>query len=217
MRISSAVAPEVAIYHRASTLDQDPTLAREELRAAARARGLTVGMEIEESGSGARSDRPGLQRVLDAARRGKVSAVIVWKLDRFGRSALDLLSNIRTLENSGVRFIAVTQGIDIHPEGDAMSRLILTVLAGVAEFERSLIIERTRLGLDKARRAGKRLGRPRQGTAPVAADVMGRRTAGESWSSIATALGCTIASARRACQNGATNAAAASVENQEAA
>jgi len=64
---------------------------------------------------------------------------MVWKLDRFGRSALDVLANIRDLDAAGVRFTATTQGIDIRPGGDAMSRLILGVLASVAEFERDLI------------------------------------------------------------------------------
>jgi DNA invertase Pin-like site-specific DNA recombinase len=68
-----------ALYHRVSTLDQEPTLARLGLRAA---------LQVEETGSGAPNDRPGLQRVMDAARRGDVDAVLVWKLDRFGRSAL---------------------------------------------------------------------------------------------------------------------------------
>jgi putative DNA-invertase from lambdoid prophage Rac len=192
----------VGLYHRASTVDQDRGLARNELRAAAAARGLTVAMEIEEHGSGARNDRPGLQRLMDAARRGKLDAVLVWKLDRFGRSALDLLGNIEELERCGVRFIAVTQGIDVQPNGDPMSRLILTVLAGVAQFERSLIVERTRLGLDKARRNGRRLGRPRKGAAPDPAVVAALRASKSSWAAIATKLGCTPTAARRACQTG---------------
>jgi putative DNA-invertase from lambdoid prophage Rac len=156
---------KAALYHRVSTLDQDPELARAELAAAAAARGLEVVMRAEETGSGARNDRPELQRVMQAALRGDVGAVVVWKLDRFGRSALDLLSNINALQGAGVRFIATTQGLDVKPGGDAISRLMLTVLAGVAEFERELIRERTRLGLDKARREGQRLGRrPREFT-----------------------------------------------------
>ncbi len=188
----------VAIYHRASTLDQDASLAREELRSAAKARGLEVVLEVEETGSGARNDRPGLQQVMDAARRHKIDAVLVWKLDRFARSALDLLSNIRELEACGVRFIATTQGIDIKPDGDPMSRLMLTVMAGVAEFERSLIIERTRLGLEKARKRGKRLGRPVSRKAPRPATVTRLRSEGLSWSKVAVELGCTASAARRA-------------------
>ena len=85
--------------------------------------------------------------------RGDVDAVVVWKLDRWGRSALDVLANIQALADAGVRFVAVTQGLDVKPSGDAMSRLLLTVLAAVAEFERDLIRERTLLGLARALRA----------------------------------------------------------------
>jgi DNA invertase Pin-like site-specific DNA recombinase len=192
----SASASNVALYHRVSTLDQDPSLAREELRAAAAARSMEVVLDVEETGSGARNDRPGLRRVLDAARRGQVQAVLCWKLDRFGRSALDLLANIRVLQDSGVRFIAISQGIDMRPGGDAVSGLLLTILAGVAEFERELIRERTRLGLAKARSKGTKLGRPTIGPDPR--EVARLRAGGASWSGIAKALGCTPSGARRA-------------------
>jgi DNA invertase Pin-like site-specific DNA recombinase len=187
-----------ALYHRVSTTDQDPTLARAELRGAAEARGYAIALDVEETGSGARNDRPGLQRVLDAARRGHVGAVIVWKLDRFGRSALDLLANVRALEDAGCAFHVVTQGIDIRPDGDPMSRLLLTMLAAVAEFERDLIRERTRLGLAHARRQGKRLGRPRAANAPDPTVVAALRAEGKSWGQVARKLGCTPSAAQRA-------------------
>lgn len=187
-----------AIYHRVSTMDQNPALAREELRAAAARLGGEVVMLIEEKGSGARNDRPGLQRLMDAARRGKLDAVLCWKLDRFGRSVLDVLANVRALEAAGVRFIVTTQGLDVRPGGDAMSRLILGVLASVAEFERDLIRERTRLGLRAARAAGKRLGRPAVLSAGKVAQAKRLRAAGQSWSQVANAVGCTMTTARRA-------------------
>ncbi len=126
---------------------------------------------------------------MEAARRGKLDAVLVWKLDRFGRSALDVLSNIRALESAGVRFVAVTQGIDIRPGSDAMSRLILGVLASVAEFEADLIRERTRLGMAKAREAGKRIGRPAV-ERPDRAEVERLRAQGKSWREVSEALRC---------------------------
>ncbi len=200
--MSSPKPNRACLYHRVSTLDQDQTAARHELLAAATARGMTVAMEIEETGSGARNDRPGLQKIIAAARAGKINTVLVWKLDRFGRSALDLLANLRILDGCGVRFIAVTQAIDITPGGDAMSRLLVTMLAGVAEFERDLIRERTMLGIAKARREGRHLGRPRKLPAPSMEAVKQLRASGASWSTIATKLGCTIWSARESCERG---------------
>jgi predicted site-specific integrase-resolvase len=87
-----------ALYHRVSTVDQNPQLGRRELRAAARRMGLRVALDVRETGKGTNNDRSGLVRVIGAAQRGDVDAVLVWKLDRFGRSAFDLLGNIRHLE-----------------------------------------------------------------------------------------------------------------------
>ncbi len=187
----------VAVYHRVSTLDQNPGLARDELHAAAARLGGEVTLDIEETGSGARNNRPGLQRLMESARRGKLDAVLCWKLDRFGRSALDVLANIRDLDAAAVRFIATTQGIDIRPGGDAMSRLMLTMLAAVAEFERDLIRERTRLGMAKARAAGKHIGRPQAGR-PNRANVLRLREQGRSWRQVSNELGCSTWAARQA-------------------
>lgn len=201
-----------ALYHRVSTVDQNPETARDELRAAAGRHDFDVRLEIEETGSGANNDRPGLQRVLEAARRGRINAVFVWKLDRFGRSALDLLANMRQLESAGVRFMAITQGIDIRPDGDAMSRLMLTMLSAIAEFERDLIRDRTRLGMERARRAGKHVGRPRV-PRPDATQVAQLRAAGKSWRQVANQLGCSIWLARQAAKRGGQPASAKPLES----
>ena len=89
------MSPLAALYHRVSTIDQSPDAARAQLRGAAERYGFAVALDIEETGSGANNQRPGLVQVLDAAQRGAIEAVVVWKLDRFGRSALDLLTNLR--------------------------------------------------------------------------------------------------------------------------
>jgi len=156
------------LYHRVSTLDQNPDAARAELRSAARQLGARVAGSIEETGSGANNTRPGLAKLMRSVRRGDV--VIVWKLDRFGRSALDVLTNVRRLQDLGVRFYCSSQGLDIRADGDAMAQLFLTVLAACAEFERSLIQDRTRMGLAAARKRGVKLGRPRA-QLPDAGDV----------------------------------------------
>jgi putative DNA-invertase from lambdoid prophage Rac len=191
-----------ALYHRVSTREQNLRLARAELRAAAAARGLRVVLDIEETASGRGSLRPGLERVLAAAERGAVDIVLVQRLDRWGRSTLDLLANIRRLRSAGAAFVAIAQGLDVRPDHDAVSELTLTILAAAAEFERAVIIERTLDGLAAARRAGKRLGRPLGAHAPAPERVAALRAAGLAWPAIARRLRCTIGSARRALLRG---------------
>lgn len=191
-----------ALYHRVSTREQDPRLARVELRAAAATRGLSVVLDVEEVASGRGSVRPGLDRVLDAAQRGRIDVVIVQRLDRWGRSTLDLLANLRRLRLAGVGFVAIAQGLEVRPQHDAVSDLTLTVLAAVAEFERAIIVERTLDGLAAARRAGKKLGRPLGKRAPAPERVAVLRAAGRSWTAIARTLRCTVGSARRALLRG---------------
>ncbi len=186
----------IALYHRVSTIDQDPELADRELHEYAQRLGGEIVIDAKEQASGIWNGRPELQAVVEAARRRRVDIVVVWKLDRFGRSALDLLANIRVLEESRVRFVCITQGIDIKPNGDPVSRLLLTVMAGVAEFERSLIIDRTKLGLARAKALGKHIGRPKA-AGPESNAVVAMREAGKSWNEIARSCGCTVAMARR--------------------
>ena len=188
-------------YHRVSTTEQDTSNASAELRGAVARMGGELVAEITEVGSGSRNNRPGLRQLMDLVRRGQVDAVLVWKLDRFGRSVLDLLANVRILSDAGVTFIATSQSITIRPKGDALSNLLVTMLAGIAEFERTLIVERTRLGLARARRegtkSGKPFGRPRAVDKPTPAAVRRLRAAGKSWSEVAVELGCSIGRARR--------------------
>lgn len=191
-----------ALYHRVSTREQNPRLARSELRAAAAARGLHVVLEVEETASGRGSVRPGLDRVLGAAQRGTLDIVLVQRLDRWDRSTLHLLANLRRLRSAGVALVAIAQGLEVRPQHDAVSDLTFTVLAAVAEFERAVIVERTLDGLAAARRAGKKLGRPLGKSAPLPERVAELRAAGRTWPEIARRLRCTIASARRALDRG---------------
>ncbi len=185
-----------AVYNRVSTTGQDAKLAMDDLRRAATQRGYDVALEIVETGSGKRNDRPGLQRVLDAARKGEIVAVFVMRLDRFGRSSLDLLRNIQTITDAGVRFACIDQAIDIQPGGDPMGQLVLTVLAGVAQFEHAIIVDRVREGQRRAMERGVVFGRPVDES--VSADeVRALRAQGKSWAEIADACGCTVAMARR--------------------
>lgn len=188
---------KVALYHRVSTVDQDPTLAREDLRAYAARLDADIVLDIEETGSGMRNDRPGLLRVLAAATKGRFDTVLVWKLDRFGRSPLDLLAQVRELEFAGVGFICTSQGLNIQPGGDAMSRLTFTLLAAIAEYERAMISERTHTGLQRARSRGVTLGRPRI-ERPPREKVERLREAGMPWATIAAELGTSMWACRQA-------------------
>lgn len=184
-----------AIYNRVSTVEQDPTKAIDDMRAATRQRGFEVALEIAETGSGKKNDRPGLLEVLAAARRGELDVVIVARLDRFGRSTMDLLQNIQILTDNGVRFLCTDQAIDIQAKGSPMSRLMLEMLAAIAQFEHGIITERVRDGVRRAKAKGVKFGRKRI-SGPSGAEVAGLRAGGLSWSQVAKKLGCNISLAR---------------------
>ena len=113
-------------------------------------------MQVREVGSGA-TQRLAREKLLEAARRRQIDVVLVWRLDRWGRSVTDLLATLQELEHLGVGFVSLTEALDLTtPAGRAMAGL----LAIFAEFEREILRERTRAGLAQARQNGKRLGRP---------------------------------------------------------
>jgi putative DNA-invertase from lambdoid prophage Rac len=135
----------VALYLRVSTAEQNSELQLRELREYTERQGWQIVGIYQEVTSGAKSNRPELNRLmLDAAAR-RFDCLLVWKLDRFGRSLVDCLNNIHDLERNGIRFIAMTQGLDTDQKNPA-SRFLLHVLGAAAEFERSLIRERTQAG-----------------------------------------------------------------------
>jgi DNA invertase Pin-like site-specific DNA recombinase len=133
------------IYTRVSTADQNSDLQSREIEDYATRQSWQVTDRYQDIASGAKASRPGLNRLMTDARARKFDTVLVWKLDRFGRSMVDCLNNIRILEDHGIRFIAVTQGLDTDQRNPA-SRFLLHVLGAAAEFERSLIRERTQAG-----------------------------------------------------------------------
>jgi DNA invertase Pin-like site-specific DNA recombinase len=149
------------LYARVSTNDQQTLpMQTRVLREYVARRGWTLAMQIREVGSGAieRQDR---EQLMEAARRREIDVVLVWRLDRWGRSVTDLLATLQELEHLGVGFISLTEALDLTtPAGRAMAGL----LAIFAEFEREILRERTRAGLAHARQNGKRLGRPQTAT-----------------------------------------------------
>jgi putative DNA-invertase from lambdoid prophage Rac len=145
------------IYARVSTSDQQ-TLAMQNraLREYTARRGWTVAMQVREVSSGA-VERKAREQLMEAARRREIDVVLVWRLDRWGRSVTDLLATLQELEHLGVGFVSLTEALDLTtPAGRAMAGL----LAIFAEFEREILRERTRAGLAQARLNGKQLGRP---------------------------------------------------------
>jgi len=155
-----------AIYARVSTSDQDCGMQLRELREYALRRGWEIVGEYVDTGwSGAKASRPQLDRLMQDASKRSFDAVLVYKLDRFGRSVRNCLDGIEALRAHGVRFLAVSQNIDTD-ESNPTSRLMLHILAAVAEFERELIRERVSAGMRSAKvkgtRSGKPIGRPRR-------------------------------------------------------
>src|SRR5580765_479233 len=145
------------LYARVSTNDQQTIpLQIRALREYALRRGWTIALQVKEVGSGA-SERQMRERLLEAARRREIDVVLVWRLDRWGRSVADLLATLQELEHLGVGFVSLTEALDLTtPAGRAMAAM----LAVFAAFEREILQERTRVGLALARMNGKRLGRP---------------------------------------------------------
>lgn len=151
-----------AIYARVSTSDQNCEAQLRELREYVARRGWTVAAEFVDKGfSGAKASRPALDALMKAAALRKFSCVCVYKLDRFGRSVLHLSQQLATLENHGIRFIAISQGLDTDASNPT-SKLLTGILSCVAEFERELLRERTLSGIRAAQAAGKHVGRPRR-------------------------------------------------------
>ena len=151
-----------ALYARVSTSDkgQDPELQLEDLRRLADQRGWAVTQEYVDTGvSGTKGSRPALDALMDDARRGRFDVVAVWRFDRFARSTQHLLRALEEFRALGVDFVSQREAIDTSTP---MGKMVFTMIAAVAELEASLIRERVQAGVDRARRQGKKLGRPRR-------------------------------------------------------
>jgi DNA invertase Pin-like site-specific DNA recombinase len=151
------LALRAGLYARVSTNDQQTLpMQLRALREYAARRGWSVVVQVREVGSGA-SERELPEQLLEAAGRREIDVVLVWRLDRWGRSVADLITTLQELSHLGVGFVSLTEALDLTtPIGRAMAGL----LAVFAEFEREILGERVRAGLAHARQNGKRLGRP---------------------------------------------------------
>jgi DNA invertase Pin-like site-specific DNA recombinase len=153
-----------ALYSRVSTGLQHCENQRAELQRYAEARGFAV-VEFSDTISGATSSRPGLDTLMQDARRRTFKVVIVWSLDRLGRNLKHLIETLDEFAQLGIEFVSLRESIDTS---SAAGRLQLTILAALASFERERLRERTIAGLQRARNEGKQLGRPR--VHPIAVD-----------------------------------------------
>jgi len=192
----------VAAYVRVSTGSQDTSMQLADIRRLAGLRGWTVATVVEEKASGAKH-RPARQRLIEDAKAGGCDAVVVWKLDRWGRSTLDVLNTVTELDAAGIAFVSVQDSIDMTT---AQGRLMVQLLAAFSEFERAQIRERVIAGLKHAKRhgtrTGRRIGRPATAAArvPRIAALVGQ---GVSLSEIARRLQMPYSSVHRLARAGA--------------
>jgi DNA invertase Pin-like site-specific DNA recombinase len=190
----TTMSTKVALYYRVSTRrDQTTENQRIELRRYCERQGWQVAGEYDDSGvSGAKGDRSALAQMMQDAARGRFKVVCVWKIDRLARSVADLLNILATLRSQGVDFVSTTQAIDTTT---SYGKMVMTFLGAIAEFERSLIVERVKVGIERAKSEGVRFGRPRVGFDVSRALQMKRQ--GRTWGQVARELGVAHSTVRR--------------------
>jgi DNA invertase Pin-like site-specific DNA recombinase len=191
----------IAIYGRVSTLNhgQDVGMQLRELREYAGLRGWKISSEYVDKGqSGAKDSRPELNRLMSDAHQRKFDGVLVWKIDRFGRSLKHLVNAIADLQEHGVAFVSLKDNIDLSTSA---GRLMFNVIAAMAEFERDLIRERVKSGLKNAAAKGHFPGRPKTNRSKDkdAAVIRKLRDEGQSYGEIGIELGRSKSDVYRVC------------------
>jgi len=182
----------VALYFRISTGDQTSDLQKDELTEYCERRGWEIVGPYRDVMSGAKDQRPNLDKLMADARRRRFDAVCVWKFDRFARSTSHLLKALEEFSALGIDFISLTEAVDTSTP---VGKMVFTILGSVAELERSVIRERVISGQKAARRRGVKFGRK-----PVAVDThaVGKlRKQGLSWRDVAEQLGVPKDTAKR--------------------
>ena len=146
-----------ALYLRVSTVDQHPETQGLELRQFAKQRGYEIVHEYVDHGiSGTKVRRPALDQLLKDANHHKFDAVLVWSSDRLARSTKHFLQVLDDLSELGIQFLSQREAIDTD---GPLGRAIVVIIAAIAELERSLIVERVRAGMRRAKLEGRRIGR----------------------------------------------------------
>lgn len=186
----------VAIYGRVSTHNQNVDMQLTELREYAAARCWEVASEYVDVGvSGSKESRPELNRLMKDAHARHFDACLTWKLDRLGRSMRHLLNTIEDLDRNRVSFVSIRDNFDLTTP---MGRMCMQLLGAMAEFERALIVERVKAGMQNAKRKGIRVGRPRSECSGLR--VIELRQAGRSWRAIGTEMSFPVATCIRAAE-----------------
>ena len=144
------------LYMRVSTLDQHPETQLHDLRQMAAQRGYEVVREYTDRISGAKARRPGLDEMMQDARRGRFDIVLVWASDRIARSVKHFLDVLDELNRLNIEFISFREQIDT---GGPLGRAIVVIIGAIAELERNLIVERVKAGMRRARLEGRHIGR----------------------------------------------------------
>src|SRR5262245_37544547 len=148
---------KAALYARISTRDQHSILMQlDAMRQYAQVRGWQIVAEIEEAESGKKHDRAGRERIMRLARSGQINVVLVWKLNRWGRSSADLLMSLDDLQAHQVSFVSLSEQLDLtSPAG----RMMAGILAVFAQFEREIIVENVKAGIEAYRKKHGKWGR----------------------------------------------------------
>ena len=145
-----------ALYMRVSTVDQHPETQTLDLRQLASQRGFEVVREYSDVISGAKARRPGLDQLMRDARHGHFDVVLVWAFDRIARSVRHFLEVLDELNRLNIEFISFREQVDT---GGPLGRAMVVIIGAIAELERSLIVERVRAGMRRARLEGRHIGR----------------------------------------------------------
>ena len=146
-----------ALYMRVSTVDQHPETQLLDLRQLAAQRGFEIAAEFTDRISGVKARRPGLDQMMKEARRGRFDVVLTWSCDRIARSTRHFLEVLDELNRLNVEFVSFREQIDT---GGPLGRAMVVIIGAISELERSLIVERVRAGMRRARLEGRSIGRP---------------------------------------------------------
>ena len=147
---------KAALYMRVSTADQNAATQLHDLEAMAQQRGFEIVQRYTDQITGTRARRPGLDQMMADARHGRFDVVLVWASDRLARSVRHFLETIDELNHLNIEFVSCRENIDTS---GPLGRAIVVIIGAIAELERSLIVERVRAGMRRAKLEGRHIGR----------------------------------------------------------